>query len=164
MRNNIFRSKKIVAVFMLALTIMIVCIIMANDDESVIKERIINATNKELPYEGECEIDLNVLFADYDWDMVSIFIGGNSKQIREELKIDNDISDGIMFSKRGEPMLLALSTYDFIDDKVPDVGFYVERNQTDDPYYISRERLNALVHVRKFCDYDGTYKYLVYFE
>ena len=128
------------------------------------ENKIIAATNRIVPAEGQCDIDLSALFTDFEWNTASIFIGGNSKQIREALQFDNDISDGIVFANDEENVMVSMSIYDFLHDELPKVGYTVNRTQNNDLYYTSRPREQAILHVEKFRDRKGKYKYLVYFQ
>ena len=127
-----------------------------------LEKRIIMAADRMIIDEGECNIDLSELFDDVDWDTVSIFIAGNAKQIRNSLYVDNDISDGIVFTSNGKRVMLEMSTYDFLHDELPLISYHVVRTQDDDPYYESRSRDQAILHIKKFMSNSGEYKYLVY--
>lgn len=59
----------------------------------MVEDRIIAAADEILSGEGECDIDLDKVFWDYEWDTVSIFVAGKTKQIKDTLKVDNDVSD-----------------------------------------------------------------------
>ncbi len=134
------------------------------NQHSDIERKIIVAANQCIDGEGACEIDLAEIFTGFEWDTVSIFVGGNSKQIRENLGIDHDISDGIVFSLNGKPIRVATSTYQFPQDVPPDVGYHIERASAEAPYYISLSRENAIVLVKKYAFHNDQYKYLVYCE
>lgn len=140
------------------------CVFARQNVHSTIEKRIISAANQSLSAEGQCDIDLGNVFADFEWDTVSVFVGGNSRQIRDSLQVDSDISDGIVFSDHGKPVMVEMSTYGFPEDVPPDVGYYVERIQADDPYFVGRPREDAVIHVKKFRAHNGKYKYLIYFE
>lgn len=131
--------------------------------KSTFEKRITAAADRAMVGEGECELDLNALFADMEWDTVSIFVAGNAGQIRDTLQLDNDISDGIVFSDNGKHVLLEISTYDYNHDAYPLISFYVDRAQIDDAYYASRPRDQAVLHVEKFLAHDGKYRYAVSF-
>jgi len=126
------------------------------------EKKIVSTADRMITDEGECDINLDELFSDVEWDTVSVFIAGNTKQIRDSLMVDNDISDGIVFTHNGKRVMLEMSTYDFLHDELPLISYHVIRSQDDDPYYISRSRDQAILHVKKFISYSGKYKYLVY--
>ena len=144
-------------------TIMIAIIYFTNrNNNSMVEDRIIAAADEILSGEGECDIDLDKVFWDYEWDTVSIFVAGNTKQIKDALKVDNDVSDGIVFSSHGEPVMIEMSTYGFPEEKLPVVGYNVIKTQSNGLYYTTRLRDNSTVHIRKFVD-KGEFKYTVYF-
>ena len=157
------RIKKSFIVVALLAILITASVAITQRNKFTFRTRIVTATDRIVKDEGECALDLNILFADLEWDTVSIFVAGNSKQIQDSLLVDNDISDGIVFSDNGKSVMLEMSTYDFLNDELPLVSFYVERTQPDDPYYVSKSRDQAVLHVKKFISYNGTYKYLVYF-
>ncbi len=127
--------------------------------ENEFEAKLISTVNSILENEGECVVDLSTLITEFEWDTVSIFVGGNPTQIRENLKIDTDISDGIVFSLKGEPVMVATSTYQFPKDTPPTVGYSIERTNADDPYYVNLSADNASVLVIKYVASDGRYCY-----
>ena len=143
--------------------IMIAIIYFTNrNNYSMIEDRIITAVDELLSGEGECDIDLDKVFWDYEWDTVSIFVAGNTKQIKDALKVDNDVSDGIVFSSHGEPVMIEMSVYGFPKEELPVISYNVIKAQSDGLYYTTRLRDNSTVHVRKSV-YRGEFRYTVYF-
>ena len=144
-------------------TIMIAIVYFTNrNNYSMIEDRIITAVDEILSGEGECDIDLDKAFWDYEWDTVSIFVAGNTKQIKDELNVDNDVSDGIVFSSHGEPIMIEMSTYGFPEEKLPVVSYNVIKAQSNGLYYTTRPRDNSTVHIRKSV-YRGEFRYTLYF-
>ena len=149
---------------LIGIILIAVCAFALQNTHSTIEKRLISAINQNLPGEGQCDISLENVFADFEWDTVSIFVGGNSKQIHDLLQVDSDISDGIVFSYHQKPVMVEMSTYGFPSDIPPDISYYVERIQADDPYFVSRPRDNAVVRAKKYRFHDQKYKYLIYFK
>lgn len=129
---------------------------------NAIESRIISSVDQHLKDEGVCEIDLAVLFDDFDWDTVSIFVAGNSKQIKDALGIDTEISDGIVFSMNGVPVRQSTSFYQFPKDIPPDLAYSIDRMNLENPYYISLSKEHAVVQVQKYSYKNGTYKYSLF--
>lgn len=147
---------------LMLITILTASILYMQGNRPSLEKRIITAADRMIIDEGECSIDLSELFDDVDWDTVSIFIAGNAKQIHDSLCVDNDISDGIVFTFNGKRVMLEMSAYDFLHDELPLISYHVVRTQDDDPYYESRSRDRAILHIKKFMSNSGEYKYLVY--
>lgn len=129
-----------------------------------IESKIVAAVDCILEGEGDCELDLSILFTEFDWDTVSIFVGGNPAQIQSHLQFYPDISDGIIFSLDGQPVMVSTSTYNFPDDIQPQIGYYVEREKVNDPFFVSIPIEEAKIQVEKFLSSDGCYRYLVYYK
>lgn len=158
-------SRKLSMILILILVLMIVVFSITHKQHSnSIEKRIVAAVNQYIPDIGECELNLSELFSDFEWDTVSVFVAGNPSQIYDALKIDSDISDGIVFSKDGQPIKWAMSTYQFPKDELPTLTYYVERTMPNDLYYISLTCDDAIVSVNKRTDESGSYKYILYCE
>lgn len=84
--------------------------------ENTIEREIVNAANHRLPEEGMCVIDLAEVFSEFEWDTVSVFVGGNSKQVEAALGVKADVCDGLVFSLDGNPVAIAMSAYQFPTD------------------------------------------------
>lgn len=153
-------GKSALAALALVLSIA-VCVSMRLHKRQEVERRIIKATNRSLAGEGECDIFLADIFDDFEWDSVAIFVAGDPVQIKNALKIENDISDGIVFLKAGQPVKMAMSTYQFPQDKPPTISYYVERENNNAPYYISMTYDEAIAHIEKYMFRDGKYRYIM---
>lgn len=127
-----------------------------------IEYRIVSAVDQSVSETGTCKLDLSQLFPEFEWDTVSVFVAGNPSQIYDVLKVDSDIFDGIVFPKEGQPLKCAMSTYQFPQDELPTITYYVERTTTNAPYYVSLTHDDAIVSVDKMIDENGNYKYTLY--
>ena len=127
-----------------------------------LERKIMASVDAVLEGGGECEIDLAMLATEFEWDTVSIFVAGNSAQIRSHLKVDNDIFDGIVFSLAGQPVKVIMSTYQFPQDLPPRIGYSVKRSNAEDPYFVSFPFEHAKIQARKYISSDGSYRYLLY--
>ena len=151
----------IVVLFLLILFVLLFIINIGSD--RMIEQRLKKAIDEKCPNIGLCLIDMDAVFNDFDWDTCSIFCAGNSSVIKQDLGIDNDISDGILFSLKGKPIIYYLSTYSFPDDEPADITFYIENLDLYQKPYISFKKGNCLVQAEKY--YLGnkrTAKYVIF--
>ena len=155
------RKERILLLLEIALLITGAIVYLNAHRPNPIEQKLVSAIDQRCEGEGECEIDLAEVFADFDWDTVSVFVGGNTAEVME-LGVYTEISDGIVFSKAGEPLKQHLSCYGFPDDIPPLVSYYVERSGPYSPYYISFPREQAVVHASKYQFQDGSYKYSIF--
>lgn len=128
---------------------------------SSLERRIIYAINQSCDAEGNCTIDMTEI-ANFSWDTVSIFVAGNSPQVMEALGVYPDISDGIVFSRNGEIVMMLTSTYDFTHNNPPKISFYLlEEPQETGLYYKSYSYGEAILYGKKNRQPNGLYKYMV---
>ena len=116
------------------------------------------AIDRQCEEESECDIDLAEVFAELDWDTVSVFVAGNTAQI-SEVGVYSEISDGIVFSKAGSPVKKHLSCYGFPEDVPPLISHYLDDAVLNSTHYIALPREQAVVHAQKYRFHDGSYKY-----
>lgn len=132
-------------------------------ERDYVQDRLIAEIDRQCSGEGECMLDLAEAFSDFAWDAVSVYMAGNSRQIREALGVYTEAEDGIVFSKDGIPILEHQSWYQFPQDIPADVSYYVIGEDADDPYYVTLPFENAIVHAEKYKFLeDYKYKILVY--
>ena len=157
---SVHKKKRYIVVL---LTVCILCAVFfaIYKRQNYIPSRIITAIDQRCSGEGECSIDLAEVFTGFDWDTVSIFMAGNTRQIEDALGVYTEISDGIVFSKDGDPVLTHMSFYQFPQDVPADISYYVHREKPSDPYYVSLPFQNAIVHAEKYM-YNDDYKYTIY--
>ena len=157
-------KKFIIIAFALFVAALFIFLFISNEHHKLddLERRIIASIDAVFEGEGECEIDLSMLATGFEWDTVSIFVAGNSAQIRSHLKVDNDISDGIVFSLAGQPVKVIMSTYQFPQDLPPRIGYSVKRSNAEDPYFVSLPFEHAKIQARKYISSDGSYRYLLY--
>ena len=74
-------------------------------ERDYVQDRLIAEIDRQCSGEGECMLDLAEAFSDFAWDAVSVYMAGNSRQIREALGVYTEAEDGIVFSKDGIPIL-----------------------------------------------------------
>lgn len=126
------------------------------------ENKIVAFVDAQLNAEGEISVDLSMLVTEFEWDTVSVFVGGNPSQIQEYLHVYPDISDGIVFSLNGQPVMVAMSTYEFPADIPPRIWYDIERNDIESPYFVSLPFEKSTVQVKKYLASDGNYHYLLY--
>lgn len=123
-----------------------------------IEKKIVSAVDQYCEGVGECDIDLAEVFTDFDWDAVSVFIAGDTAQIMD-LGVYTEISNGIVFSKKGKPLKTHLSCYKFPEDIPPLISYYLEQVDRYSLHYITLPRERAIVHAEKYLFKERTYKY-----
>lgn len=125
---------------------------------SYIERKLVTAIDQYCEEEGECDINLAEVFGEFEWDTVSVFVAGDTAEVMD-LGVYTEISDGIVFSRDGQPLKKHLSCYGFPEDVPPLISYYVERTDPYSPHYISLPREQAVVHAEKYRFHDGSYKY-----
>lgn len=58
----------------------------------------------------------------------------NAKQMRASLDLDNDISDGIVFTLNAKHIMPEMSTYNFLHDALPLISYSIAKAQENNPY------------------------------
>lgn len=147
-------------VVLLLMALALFCVKIYTSRQNPIEKKIIAETNKRIAGEGKCELDLTIIFNEFNWDAVALFVAGNSRQIKDVLGIETVASDGIVFMLNEKPIQVAMSAYIFPDDIMPKVSYCVGHESKEDPYYIILPRENAVVSVEKYIS-DGHYKYRI---
>lgn len=125
-----------------------------------IERKLVTAIDQQCKEEGECDIDLASVFAELDWDTVSVFVAGDTSQILE-LGVYSEISDGIVFSKAGSPVKKHLSCYAFPEDVPPLISYYLDDSVPNSFHYVTLPREQAIVRAKKYRFDDGSYKYSI---
>lgn len=129
-------------------------------NHSYIEKKLVAAIDQQCGAEGECDIDLGKVFADLDWDTVSVFVAGDTSQILE-LGVYSEISDGIVFLKAGTPVKEHLSCYGFPQDIPPLISYYLDETVPASFHYVTLPREQSVVHAEKYHFYDNSYKYSI---
>ena len=129
-------------------------------ERDYVQDRLIAQIDRQCSGEGECMLNLPEVFPNFAWDTVSMYMAGNSRQIREALGVYTEAADSIVFSRDGIPILEHKSWYQFPQDIPADVSYYVIREDAGDPYYVTMPFENAIVHAEKYKFLDD-YKYTI---
>ena len=154
--------KRVVIVLIVIITLVLIVLIDKKPKTTWVEQKIIDAINQNNSGNiGECEIDLSDVFTDFQWDTVSLFSAGNSKQVEDAVGIYPDVSNGIVFSLDGVHQLIDLTTYSFPNDEPPIVSYYIERTDLTSLFYSTLSRDNAVVHGEKY-KWNEKYKYSVW--
>lgn len=152
-------KRKIIMVLAVTMGLLVGGIIYSNTNRlSDIERKLVAAIDQYCEEEGECDIDLAEVFGEFEWDTVSIFVAGDTAEVMD-LGVYTEISDGIVFSREGQPLKKHLSCYGFPEDIPPLVSYYVEQTNLYSPHYISLPREQAIVHAEKYRFRDGSYRY-----
>ena len=130
---------------------------------NMIEEKLTSAIDQICAGEGECILDLNDIFTDFEWDTVSIFMAGNSKQVIAKIGVDPDVSNGIAFSKNGVLQQIDMSTYDFPMDAPPHISYSIEQSHPYNTYCISLSKDRAKVKASKYL-WNGVLKYSIWLD
>lgn len=150
---------KVIISLIVIVVLLVGCVVYLNTHRrNYIEKKLVSAIDQYCREEGECDIDLDEVFTEFEWDTVSVFVAGNTAQVMD-LGVYTEISDGIVFSVKGRPVKKHLSCYGFPDDIPPLISYYLERDDPYSPVYISMPRDQAVVHARKYRYQDGSYKY-----
>lgn len=129
---------------------------------SFIEQRIITKCNENVQQRGKCYLDLALLFNDFDWDTVSIYVSGNNKQLSKELGIYNEFSDGIVFSLRGTPVFTASSTYSVPEGEPPALLYSIDQSENPELFFVTLPKDRAVVCVEKYYyQKTGAWKYIL---
>lgn len=154
------RKRMVAALFAIAMLLAGWLVLRNAYRRNYIERRLVAAIDRQCEEEGECDIDLAEVFAELDWDTVSVFVAGNTAQILD-LGVYSEISDGIVFSKAGSPVKKHLSCYGFPEDVPPLISYYLDDAVPNSTHYITLPREHAIVHAQKYRFRDGSYKYNV---
>lgn len=127
---------------------------------SYIEKKLVAAIDQQCREEGECDIDLGKVFAELDWDTVSVFVAGDTSQILE-LGVYSEISDGIVFSKAGMPVKEHLSCYGFPQDIPPIISYYLDDSVPASFHYVTLPREQSVVHAEKYHFHGNIYRYSI---
>lgn len=152
--------KKIVALILIAMLLVGWLAFQNAHRRSYIERKLAAAIDQQCKEEGECDIDLANVFAELDWDTVSVFVAGDTSQILE-LGVHSDIEDGIVFSKAGVPVKQHLSSYGFPQDIPPLISYYLDDTVPSSLHYVTLPREQSVVQAQKYLFHDGSYKYSV---
>lgn len=131
--------------------------------QNYVENKIIATVDQRCKDFGTCQIDLAEVFTAFEWDTVSIFVGGDPRQVYDELGVESDAAEGgIVFSKNDKPVKVDLSGYVDLDTPTR-IGYYFNRKSLDDPCYVSLPHDNAVVNVEKH-EHRGQYYYELYWS
>ena len=91
------RKKMVAALFVIAMLLAGWLVLRNAYRRNYIERRLVAAIDRQCEEEGECDIDLAEVFAELDWNTVSVFVAGSTAQILD-LGVYSEISDGIVGS------------------------------------------------------------------
>lgn len=156
------KSRFVVSIIILCLILLFAIMNVFGVKRSFIEQRIITKCNENVKQTGKCYLDLALLFDDFDWDTVSIYVSGNNKQLSKELGIYNEFSDGIVFSLRGTPVFKASSTYSVPEGEPPTLLYSINQSDNHEQFFVTLTKDCAVVCVEKYYYQEtGVWKYIL---
>ena len=162
-------KKRTIALLIIFLTLAVsalIVLLIHRKGENTARSALIQAIDANIEDEGICQIDLAVVFADYEWDTCLLFESGNPRELEDAFPWLGYIEDGggIALIKNGEPVVMDMSHYDYNLDRMPVISYVLSYGESaEGQHYKLINNNDALVYARKQKYHKG-YIYFVSIE